>query len=288
MTPLVRDASPLVRESVRPEAAGLQARLDKVFSSRKAWQHQTTLETQLTRTSIMEGHDPEPFRKALTDYVKHFGATPRGEDARRVLDEQPVWAGAVAWEKLVESWGAASLLDAEPQLAAERAKECQRIMTDYPNCPDVALARRYHDYLEAIARREGLAPRDSGRSIGVRKELEAVWHEDFAADLRVITIEERGKRKRYYYVDPPEESETARKFSTFVDFVQANKKPLSFAARTRCSTRRRVRPPSLRRSTGRTWPGKQHGRRRHWGSSASFACPSGSRGNPLTRSTSST
>jgi hypothetical protein len=192
---------------------------------RRRWHHQIQLEDQLTETSAMTGYDPASFTQTLKDYAKDFSDTALGKDVIRVIDEQPTWAGAVAWAKAVEAWTRAGpLLVDEPQTAAARAKECQRILTDYPSFPDTKLVGDYQSYLEAVARREGLARRNNGKSIGVRADLESVWNEKFATKLQVVQTDDG---ERYYFVDPPKVLGTALKFRCYIDFEEANTKEVS-------------------------------------------------------------
>jgi hypothetical protein len=221
---LLKDESPALRPPARQEAKALEIRLATVNTERQRWKDRTQLEDRLDRTSAMADFDPAPFTAALKDYVKDFQDTARSLDFKRILDEQPVRVGALTWAKAIEGWSrnAKSLLDVSPQTAAERAKECLQILNDHLNFPDAPLAHRYTSYLEAVARREGLAPRLNNKPIGVREDLEAVWQEEFARRLQVVEFTEGGVHKRRYFADEPVDRATARTFLCYVDMQRAN------------------------------------------------------------------
>ncbi len=254
----------------------LQARLDKVSGRQKrnSWPRQQDHARGRSSPRPVPSatdHDPGPrYRKALTDYARRrLRGDPTGRGRQSgLLDEQPVWVGALrVGEADGGLGGAALLLDVDPKIAADRAKQCQRIVTDHPNSPDVKLARQYASYLEAVARREGLAPRGrpavGGRPQGARGRLAGGVRRP---DLWVITIAGPGRGQRYYYIEPPEESRDGpHAFAAIVDFVKA-KQEAARRSPTRSLTETEVKTPQCcdrrRKISGRTWPGRASGSRK--------------------------
>jgi hypothetical protein len=210
LKPLLDNVSEKIRDEARKSARAIGTRLDVVEKSRRSWKRQIELERELGRTSVMTAGDPAPFTSALKKYADEFPGTSLGKDAQQVLKEQPIWGGVLAWAKAAEAWRTGPpLLDVKPKAAADRVVECQGFLAAYANSPYAKLAGEYQKYLEAVARREGLAKRTNGKESGVRTELEAVWNDPFACKLKVLVTDDK---QRHYFFEEPVESRTSRKY----------------------------------------------------------------------------
>jgi hypothetical protein len=214
LEPLLRTSDVKVK-GVIPRAQALMDRLALVQKRRSEWLRQEDLQQKLTASSVMTSFNDASFTRVLQDFTKEFPEDEKGKDYKRVLDESPIWRGALAWAKLLEKWKRGHLLKLDAEAASARAEECRRILNDYPLFPDRDLADQYQKYLEAVARREGKGARASGKPGGVRAELEDVWGDPFATELYLVT--RKADNKRYYFKEPADPKPTGLQCKCIVD-----------------------------------------------------------------------
>jgi hypothetical protein len=148
---LVADANQCT-EAMQNIIRQMSARLDSVKAPIERGKQEVELKGQLTR-ALSATDAVEAYRAATARYVEGFPKSSRAENLKKAIDESELWAGIVAWHKLVEPSLKRSFV-VEPAEARAQATKVQQFIDSRDKYVDTDAVLQYLDFLDALAQRQ--------------------------------------------------------------------------------------------------------------------------------------
>jgi hypothetical protein len=174
--------------ALRNNLDGLISRVEAVRLSIERSQLQVDLEKRLT-ASLRHDKAFEAYSTAMEKYCKEFPKSKRSLDFERVLEEQKLWKGVLAWTEIVLAC-AEGPCNLKPNEAKTPAQKCRDFLKTYSDFVDAPVVQDCLKCLEAVVQR------DASGSEGAAHDMQHLFEDFLIKDLWVL----KTKDQRTYYL----------------------------------------------------------------------------------------
>jgi hypothetical protein len=175
-------------EVVSSRSDRIRAELDLRDKARNA-------ENDIVRATRALPDDPDSYARALDEAIARVPNSPKAADYGRVLEQKPIWAGALAWASFARRAKLAPKGSERPAVALARAAECEKILGDTPRMPDRGLVEELRDHYRAISLR-------ARGEDDLRKQIIDLLGEYAIRDVYITTIKDVHGERTYYSKEP--------------------------------------------------------------------------------------